>query len=105
RAEGDKLVWTELTEPAWPEMAHPEWSAQVYGRARARLLSAPGGAGALGVERSELVAFRTDAIYMTTDPHWNDDGRPGRYRHVRTIPGPIKRPTTQRELLAVRDGA
>jgi len=36
--------------------------------------------GALTLPRTQVVAFRTDAIYTTEAPGWADDGKPGRYR-------------------------
>lgn len=84
---GERFAWTVTTAAAWPETSHPEWSSLVWARGRRRLLDAPtaasaGGvrAGALHLERSEVVAFRTDAIYTTRDPLWHDDGQAGRYR-------------------------
>jgi hypothetical protein len=105
RVEGDRLVWAEYGGSGWPELSHPEWSAAIWARARARLLEGPafrangGRTGALHVPALHVIAFRTDAIYLAADPHWPDDGRPGRLRHVHTIPGPIDRPTTHTELL------
>jgi hypothetical protein len=92
----DALVWHEPTPARWPELSHPEWSAAVWARARVRLLDAPAAGrtrvGALHVPRSELLGFRTDAIYMTADPGWPDDGAVGRFRlelaHVGELPAP-----------------
>jgi hypothetical protein len=70
-------------------MAHPEWSAQVWGRARARVLWAPTAvkgvhAGALTIPATELVSIYGDALMTTVRPEWAaprfDDGRPGRLR-------------------------
>lgn len=106
RLEGDVVAWPEVRRPAWPEMVHPEWSSAVWARARARLLVAPGGAGALSVPFEQLVAFRTDAIYMTARPMpaWPDEGRPGQYRVKSERVGPMPAPANQAELLELREG-
>jgi hypothetical protein len=92
----DALVWQEPTPARWAELSHPEWSAAVWARARVRLLDAPAPdrqrVGALHVPRAELLGFRTDAVYMTADPSWPDDGAVGRFRlelaHVGELPAP-----------------
>lgn len=70
-------------------MAHPEWSAQIWGRARARVLWAPTAvkgtyAGALTIPPTELVSIYGDAVMTTQRPPWAaaryDDGKPGRLR-------------------------
>ena len=83
RAAGrGRYVWWQNRPPAWPELVHPEWSATIWGRARARLLSAPGETGALNLSAGSVVAFRTDAIYTSRVTGWDalDDGAAGRYR-------------------------
>lgn len=109
---GDSLVWTENRPPAgWSlPLLHPEWAAAIWGRTRARLLSAPTGvagvrAGALHVDPSHVVAFRTDALYLTVAPAWPDDGKVGRYRLKGTLGGPLPAPTTVQELLRLRNRA
>lgn len=100
-------LWSEGTAQAWPELAHPEWSAAVWARARARLIDAPGPRGRQGawhLERAQLVAFRTDAIYATVRPDWPDDGKVGRFRVKRAVEGPLPRPRTHAELLELRNG-
>lgn len=104
RLEGDVLSWGEVRPPAWPEMVHPEWSAAVWARARARLLDAPGGAGALSVPFSSVVGFRTDAVYLTAPAAWPDEGKAGQYRVKARVAGPLKAPTDQLGLLSMRDG-
>lgn len=83
-------------------MAHPEWSAQIWGRARARVLSAPTAvrgelAGALYVDAGQLVSIYGDAVMTTTAPSWAgaqyDDGRPGRLRVKGHLCGPLDWPT------------
>ena len=104
RLEGSVLAWAEVRPPAWPEMVHPEWSAAIWARARARLVDAPDGAGALHVPFSEVVGFRTDAVYLTAPASWPDDGKAGRYRVKSHVLGPLRAPANQLELLALRDG-
>lgn len=99
RAEGDALVWHENAPAVWAAMSHPEWTAAVWARARARLLDGPGGTGALHVPAETVVAFRTDALYLTADPGWSDDGLPGRFRRKTRTEGPIPWPLTARDLL------
>lgn len=104
RLEGDHLVWTEHAPAAWPAMSHPEWSTQIWGRARARLLAAPMRAGALHRTAGQVVAFRTDAIYLTAPQEWRDDGAVGRYRLKRRRGGlGAPWPETHRELLELRE--
>lgn len=107
RMEGDAFLWGEGESQGWPEMAHPEWSAAIWARARARLLVSPTGrrdvkAGALAVPASTVLAFRTDAVYMTSDPTWPDDGQVGRLRRAWVHPRPVQAPKNQRELLNLK---
>lgn len=103
RIEGDSIVWGEPRPPAWPELSHPEWAAAIWARARTRLLTGPGGTGALHVERSGVVAFRTDAVYLTARQDWADDGKAGRLRLAGWTPGPLPWPRSVVELLSLRD--
>ncbi len=112
-------VWEwEEDEPmtAWAlATARHEWAATVWERSRVRLMHGPTGAteasgrriyaGALHLQRSEVLAFRTDAIYTTRDPGWPDDGAAGRFRVKGQLKVPVKRPTTYPELFALRDRA
>ena len=102
--EGGAFVWGESTGVAWPEMVHPEWSASIWAKCRVRLLDGPGvngRTGALHVDPQHVVAFRTDALYLASEPAWRDDGRNGRLRCTWRHEGPLRRPTTAAELLAV----
>lgn len=96
--EGSALVWEEHEPAPWPELVHPEWPAAVWARCRARLLDGPAGggqrAGALHVPRDAVAAFLTDAIYLTADPGWPDDGKAGRFRHKGSWTGPFTAPAT-----------
>lgn len=106
RVDGDHIVWTAAGEGArWAAMSHPEWTSAVWARARARLLAGPGGIGALSVPRGQLVAFRTDAIYLAgrrSDWESADDGKAGRFRLAHHQPGPLPGPTTANDLLALK---
>jgi hypothetical protein len=106
RVEAGQLIWSERRPPAWPEMVHPEWSAAVWARCRCRMLDGPGPGGvrtgALHVPLGDVVAIRTDALYLTADPGWPDDGRAGRLRVKARHPGPLPAPRSVAELLALR---
>lgn len=83
--QGDLVVWREREPAKWPEMVHPEWSSAIWARTRCRLLDGPTGrrgvrSGALHVQPSEVIGFRTDALYLTEPADWPDDGKPGRFR-------------------------
>ncbi|WP_164990889.1 hypothetical protein [Streptomyces sp. GZWMJZ-114] len=96
-------TWTSTREVS-SDTAHPEWSSEIYGRMRARLLSGPGGTGALALPASSVLAFRSDAIMTTADAGW-DDPLPGRFRLKGRLSGPLSAPTTEGDLLALRDAA
>jgi len=108
---GKAFIWTEKAR--WNSQAeryyHPELAMQVWGRARARMLSGPmaGGqyGGALHVPAQTLLGVRGDAIYTTQIPQWSlpverggaDDGRVGRMRLQGYLEGPMKIPTNEAE--------
>lgn len=50
-----------------------------------------------------IVAFRTDAVYLTQPHNWPYHGQPGDYLHKGQLNGPIPAPTSEDELLALRD--
>lgn len=99
-------------------MYHPEIAVQIWGRGRARVLSAPtaqnrqGGGGALEVDPRTLVGINGDAIYTTATPQWalpvahggGDDGKTGRLRLVGVVNGSMMTPATldARKALAAR---
>jgi hypothetical protein len=87
---GEWVGWMESVEPDRGDLAHPEWAAQIYSRARARLLSGPGATGVLHLPCDSVAGFRGDALYLTADPGWPDDGKPGRFRVKTTVPGPVR---------------
>lgn len=95
-------------------LMHPEFAATVWADTRVRLLrqrtqqrvqnpngtvdSVPYVTGALTLPREQVVGFGLDALYLTHDPNWPDDGRPGRYRLKAHVPGPIPAPKDRRAL-------
>lgn len=85
----------------WEAMQHPELASAIWGRARRRLLAGPGKVGALHAA-GDVLAFRTDAIYVTHYQRWGDDGRAGRFRLKHHGAGPFPTPRTARELLNLR---
>jgi hypothetical protein len=106
---GGELVWEEpAKQSTWTlNQSHPEWSAAIWARARVRLLDSPGAnggrVGALHVPRDEIIAFRTDAIYLNADPGWPDDGKIGRFRVKGKIRETRPWPQTNTELFQLRD--
>lgn len=104
REEAGRFWFGVRKPPAWPEMVHPEWSAQVWGRCRARMMSGPMATGALHADPGTVLAIRTDALYLTRDPGWPDDGKVGRLRLKSFTPGPLPAPRSVVELLRLRNG-
>lgn len=101
--EGDLLVWHERApiDPWAEQTSHPEYSAEIWGRARVRLLQGPKDCpemGALALARQHVIAFDTDALYVAVDPGWTDDGKPGRLRLKATAAGPMPYPQTLADL-------
>ena len=109
RLEGNWIVYALRGRPpgegSWrAQMSHPEWAAAVWARARRRLLAGPQRTGALHRTAGDVVAFRTDAVYLTRRQDWPDDERVGRLRLKRACElGPYPWPTRTAELLALRD--
>lgn len=107
---GTYYVWKEPAKKvtSGSDRYWPELTAQVWGRARARVLSAPTAqgidqrGGALAVDPSTLIGINGDAIYTTTLPEWSlptglgggDDGKPGRLRLQGALPRTITAPLT-----------
>jgi hypothetical protein len=110
---GDMLVWTQdAPATSWSQqLAHPEWSAMIWARARVRLLDGPGvkGEGRTGALHLppgvDVMGFRTDALVLTGDPGWGDDGAFGRLRYDGEITGPFDWPETETELLRLKTAA
>lgn len=117
---GRRWIWTEPAEvnTASNGWYWPELSIQVWGRARARVLSAPTGvsklrAGALHVPAHTLMGINGDALYTTELPEWSlpvalgggDDGQPGRLRLQGGLPRPQTAPTTREQRDRLRQRA
>ncbi|MEI5011704.1 hypothetical protein RB196_34545 [Streptomyces sp. PmtA] len=106
--DDDTITWQRPTGFARDPNAHPEWAAGIWSGARAALLSQRHRAddtyvGALHAPAGSVVAFRTDAVYLTTSRNWPYHGQPGDYLHKGHLTGPIPAPVTEEELLALRD--
>ncbi|MGW6507248.1 hypothetical protein ACWGCP_06790, partial [Streptomyces niveus] len=50
-----------------------------------------------------VVAFRTDAVYLTEPQDWPNHGQPGDYLRKGHLTGPVPAPATEDALLALRD--
>ena len=94
---------------------HPEVAVQLWGRGRARVLSAPTahdkfGGGALAVPGHTLVGINGDALYTTELPEWSmpvehggaDDGKTGRLRLKSFIRGSFLTPASLDARTALR---
>ncbi|MFE2159932.1 hypothetical protein ACFW9M_19215 [Streptomyces lydicus] len=106
--DDDHVTWQRPTGFARDPNAHPEWAATIWSGARAALLSMRmrddnTHVGALHAPPGTVVAFRTDAIYLTAPQNWPYHGQPGEYLHKGHLTGPVPAPTTEDELLALRD--
>lgn len=103
--EADRMVYEEPA-PArgGPILNHPEWPACVWARCRVRMLRGPGGTGALALPPAQVVGVHTDALYLTDDPGWADDGEVGRLRLKCEWPGPHKWPASDAELVRLVRG-
>ncbi|WP_327420263.1 hypothetical protein OG612_39370 [Streptomyces sp. NBC_01527] len=62
-------------------------------------------AGALHTPPGTVIAFRTDAVYLTQPQNWPYHGQPGDYLYKGHLAGPVPAPTTEDEPLALRDHA
>lgn len=101
-----ELRWTERSGEAHdPAVSHPEWSAAIWARTRVRLVDSPGvdgvRTGAMYLHPASVVALRTDAIWTTDRPGWEDDGRPGRFTLRAASETPADTPRSLGELLAL----
>ncbi|MFG2994529.1 hypothetical protein ACGFZK_35410 [Streptomyces sp. NPDC048257] len=104
----DHITWQRPTGFARDPYAHPEWAAGIWSGARAALLSQRMRAdntfvGALHTQPGSVVAFRTDALYLTAPQNWPHHNQPGDYLNKGHLTGPIPAPTTEDELLTLRD--
>jgi hypothetical protein len=94
---------------------HPELAAQVWGRARARVLHGPsalgnGTSGALRLDPSTLIGIQGDAVFTTALPTWSlpansgggDDGKTGRLRLQGYTRGNFQTPETLKQRAALK---
>ncbi|MCL6302807.1 hypothetical protein [Streptomyces kronopolitis] len=106
--DDDHVTWQRPTGFSRDPNAHPEWAATIWSGARAALLSMRmrddnTHVGALHAPPGTVVAFRTDAVYLTAPQNWPYHGQPGEYLNKGHLTGPVPAPTTEDELLALRD--
>lgn len=104
----ETITWQRPTGFTRDPNAHPEWAAHIWSSARAALLSQRHReddtyAGALHTPPGTVVAFRTDAVYLTQPQPWPYHGQPGDYLNKGHLTGPVTAPTTEDELLVLRD--
>jgi hypothetical protein len=108
-------TWTYVRPVAldrWSQQfQHPEFSAAIWARCRKHILLSEtkqkgqvvDRAGILTLPFEDLVGIRVDAIYLTKDPKWADNGKPGRFRTKGLLEEPCKQPETYEELNELRD--
>ncbi|MFF7205337.1 hypothetical protein [Streptomyces sp. NPDC008141] len=106
--DNDTITWQRPTGFTRDPNAHPEWAAGIWSGARAALLSQRmrednTHVGALHAPPGTVVAFRTDAVYLTSPQNWPYHGQPGEYLRKGQLTGPVPAPATEDELLALRD--
>lgn len=97
-SEGGVLV-KERRKTAKPaQHVHPEWSAAIWSRMRLRVSRA-----CLSLPAESIHAIYGDAIYTSIEgvdgrEGWRDDGAVGRFRLMRSWPGPMASPQAWAEL-------
>ncbi|MFE6162135.1 hypothetical protein ACFQ7F_24855 [Streptomyces sp. NPDC056486] len=106
--DDDLITWQKPTGFSRDPNAHPEWAAAIWSGARAALLSQRHReqdtyAGALHTPPGSVVAFRTDALYLTSTHNWPYQHQPGDYLHKGHLTGPLAAPASEEDLLALRD--
>ncbi|MFJ4518939.1 hypothetical protein [Streptomyces sp. NPDC088816] len=106
--DDELITWQKPTGFARDPNAHPEWAAAIWSGARAALLTQRHRdddtyAGALHTPPGTIVAFRTDALYLTQPQNWPHHHQPGDYLLKGHLTGPLPAPTTEEELLTLRD--
>ncbi|MGW7786863.1 hypothetical protein [Streptomyces tricolor] len=105
--DDELITWQKPTGFARDPHAHPEWAAAIWSGARAALLTQRHRdddtyAGALYTPPGTVVAFRTDALYLTQLHNWPYHHQPGDYLLRGRLTGPVTAPTTEEELLTLR---
>ncbi|MDG5808572.1 hypothetical protein P9869_39195 [Streptomyces ossamyceticus] len=106
--DDELITWQKPTGFARDPNAHPEWAAAIWSAARAALLTQRHRdddtyAGALHTPPGTVVAFRTDALYLTQPHNWPHHHQPGDYLLRGQLTGPLTAPTSEEELLTLRD--
>ncbi|MEV7787623.1 hypothetical protein AB0O72_19865 [Streptomyces sp. NPDC088106] len=106
--DNESITWQKPTGFARDPNAHPEWAAAIWSGARAALLTQrhrddDTHAGALHTPPGSVVAFRTDALYLTQPQNWPHHHQPGDYLLKGRLTGPLPAPTTEEKLLTLRD--
>ncbi|MFG2948430.1 hypothetical protein [Streptomyces adustus] len=106
--DNELITWQKPTGFSRDPNAHPEWAAAIWSGARAALLTQRHRddntyAGALHTPPGTVVAFRTDALYLTAPQPWPHHHQPGDYLLKGHLTHPVTAPTTEEELLALRD--
>lgn len=106
--DDELITWQKPTGFSRDPNAHPEWAAAIWSGARAALLSQRHRdddtyAGALHTPPGTVVAFRTDALYLTQPQNWPYHHQPGDYLLKGHLIGPLPAPTTEEELLTLRN--
>lgn len=105
--DDELITWQRPSGFSRDPNAHPEWAAAIWSGARAALLTQRHRdddtyAGALHTPPGTVVAFRTDALYLTQPQNWPHH-QPGDYLLRGHLTGPLTAPTTEEELLTLRD--
>ena len=106
------------TSPSAPAPYRPELAAQVWGRARARVLRGPsalgnGTSGALNLDPATLIGIQGDAVYASSLPRWSlpveygggDDGKVGRFRIKGYMRGSYRTPALRDQRMSLRNRA
>ncbi|GAA3797693.1 Mucin-19 [Streptomyces coacervatus] len=106
--DNELITWQKPTGFSRDPNAHPEWAAAIWSGARAALLTQRHRdddtyAGALHTPPGSVVAFRTDALYLTQPHTWPYHHQPGDYLLRGHLTGPLAAPTTEEELLTLRN--
>ncbi|MGW8747572.1 hypothetical protein [Streptomyces sp. NPDC055794] len=106
--DDQQITWQRPTGFSRDPNAHPEWAAAIWSGARAALLSQRHRdentyAGALHTPPGTVIAFRTDALYLTQPQNWPYHHQPGDYLLRGHLTGPLPTPTTEEALLTLRN--
>lgn len=119
RTDRGKVHTYEVPGDRWEQQNyHPELAIQIWGRGRARLLSAPTApgtepGGVLQLPGDSIIGLNGDAVYSTVVPRWSllaergggDDGKTGRLRIKGVVRGNLATPDTRVARDLLRDKA